>query len=267
MAFFAHQSSEFASLTHPNEVTKEELVVFHTLDRQVFSCLVLCLCRDISDSMQVMALWIWLEQVSYRQFMDIILTFPDPLMDALFNESIMCLKLAGSDNFPSPSGHSNDVPLLQSLTGKDLSLRYFLENRVTVLHGMAKTLQSVCTRAFHDIVEQAVTSFNYPPPQGVQSCDPHGFNDYQEESGCQDKSFDKCLAFMTFDIAIEAMLMQHVSGDEQALYARLVVRSAEMMDDILGLGFECVELDLEDAISHRLNHICLVELMPCSASF
>ncbi|KAL3579272.1 hypothetical protein D5086_020776 [Populus alba] len=54
-------SSSSSSVLNPM-VSPEEFKIFHTIDRTLYTRLVVNLNRDPADSMQVMALWIWLER-------------------------------------------------------------------------------------------------------------------------------------------------------------------------------------------------------------
>ncbi|GMH07752.1 hypothetical protein Nepgr_009592 [Nepenthes gracilis] len=145
-AVAAAQSSKSA------EVTQAEFHIFHTIDRQLFTILVYNLCLDQRQSARIMALWIWLEGQSFDTLVEDILTFPRPLIDALCQETIKCLKSAEDDVFPYPE--DDDIPLLRSLVRKEISLRYFHNNRVRVLRGVGKIVEQTCSCAFEDIVQQ-----------------------------------------------------------------------------------------------------------------
>ncbi|GAB2286766.1 hypothetical protein Dimus_021160 [Dionaea muscipula] len=333
--------TEPISSNRPTEVTTEEFKIFHMTDRQLFSRMVFSIGRNISESIQVIAFWIWLERVSCQYLVEDILTFSDLLIDSLINETLICLKLAETETFPFTDGHGVDIPFLQSLSKKDISLRYFHDNRVAMLKAVGKIMQDVCLRAFSDIIQAAfiqapggttttaaaalieapdeahggeihpplassrhfgynfshnikVGDFNLPmflptnvsssssvggggdgsghcnPP--LLSIDPCSFNSqpqapqrelaelldslrisYLFEGEKRELPLDDRTIFLTFSKGypisgpeireyftrafgdvIEALHMQDVPFEEQALYARLVIRDPKKMDEILG---------------------------------
>ncbi|GAB4836499.1 hypothetical protein Ancab_001411 [Ancistrocladus abbreviatus] len=313
-------SPEIMPLVHLRAVTDEEFMMYHIGDYQLFKRIV-SLGHNLSDSMQVMAFWMWLERASYKFFIHNISTFSSQVIANLFNETILCLKSAKSDNFPYPDGHYNDIPLLQSVTGIEISLKYFHDIRGTVLNGVRKMIRDVCMRVFRDIIQKAQAQMlgvggekeapvaqggafsesacnygysqtynNYDVPEfsvpldlesiqggiaGHRSGGSLSVNDprcgsYTQEqvlhgelaellcrlrvndpSEAEEKQVppDERTIFLTFSKGypiqedevqefftqtfgevIEALYMQDVSKDEQALYARLVVHKAEMME-------------------------------------
>ncbi|GAB2287333.1 hypothetical protein Dimus_021713 [Dionaea muscipula] len=173
------------SVLSPIIISKEEFHAFHTIDRQLFSILIFNLGRNIEDSTQIMALWIWIErqQQIMISFVETLLAAPLPLVDAICEESVLCLKVmirddddqyfpssqllsAGSGSGTAGSSRSSrsssstahdhgggGIPLLRSLLRMDISLRFFYENRVKVLRGVIQIVRDVCLKAFQDIVE------------------------------------------------------------------------------------------------------------------
>lgn len=73
------------------------------------------------------------------------------LVNSVANESVLCLNCVETDGWFRFDPHGNDLPLLRSLLGRNLSLRFFHENRVSVLCGVTKIVSEVCARAFEDI--------------------------------------------------------------------------------------------------------------------
>ncbi|KAL7228747.1 hypothetical protein ACSBR2_007443 [Camellia fascicularis] len=150
-------SSSF-SLTSPSScplITDEQFNDFHSIDRVLYSRLVLGLGRDPAESMQVMALWLLLERGSYNcHLVNKILSLPGSLINSLVDETAKCLKCTEGDRFVF-DGKENDIPLMQNLLGREINLRYFHENRIWVLRGVTKIVNEVCIRAFDEIMRSA----------------------------------------------------------------------------------------------------------------
>ncbi|KAF8403067.1 hypothetical protein HHK36_011161 [Tetracentron sinense] len=135
-------------------VTIEELKLYHSIDRELYARLVLKLRRDAGESMQVIALWLWLEEAGYDNLVKKMLPLPDALVNALADESVTCLACIETGQIQYlPDNY--DIPLIHSLMQKDISLQFFTENRANAIRGVTKFVNDVCTRAFNDIVLQA----------------------------------------------------------------------------------------------------------------
>ncbi|XP_022957165.1 uncharacterized protein LOC111458632 [Cucurbita moschata] len=134
-------------------VTQEEFNVFHTIDRTLFSRMVFTLGRDPDESVRVMGLWLWLEQ-NGEEFNLVykMLSLPDALVDALFDEAVLSLACIENDKFPFEPDTSVDIPLIQHVSKTPVSLRFFHENRLRILRGVTKICTDICYRAFKDIL-------------------------------------------------------------------------------------------------------------------
>lgn len=134
-------------------VTQEEFNMFHTIDRTLFTRMVFSIGRDADESVRVMGLWLWLEQ-NGEEFNLVykMLSFPDALIDALSDEAVMSLACIENDKFPFEPGSTVDIPLIQHVSKTPVSLRFFHENRLTILRGFTKICNDICHRAFRDIL-------------------------------------------------------------------------------------------------------------------
>ncbi|KAJ6322899.1 hypothetical protein OIU77_012687 [Salix suchowensis] len=139
-------------------VTPEEFKIFHTIDRTLYSRLLVNLDRDPAESMQVMALWIWLEKEARDNLVDKILSLPDALLNSLANEAVLCLNCVETGGFQyfSPESVDEEVPWTRQLTKTGLSLRFFHVNRLGILRALTKIINEVCARAFEDISRQVI---------------------------------------------------------------------------------------------------------------
>lgn len=105
-----------------------------------------------------MALFLWLEQRSCTPGLNLVYNiqpWSDPLINALADEAVQCLICLNTNEFPF--GHFNDdictVPLVRKLTNNEVSLRFFQENRVDIVHGIAQLVRHICLRAFDDVMK------------------------------------------------------------------------------------------------------------------
>ncbi|KAF8021912.1 hypothetical protein BT93_G2144 [Corymbia citriodora subsp. variegata] len=134
----------------------DEFFRFHRTDRRVYSRLVVNLNRDLNQSMQVMALLMWLERAGHDQtLVATVLKWPDSVLNALADEAVECLICMQRDEFPS-SSRTSDMCFTRNLTNREIGLAFFRENRVAVLQGMAKVINEVCALAFFDIIQKVV---------------------------------------------------------------------------------------------------------------
>ena len=140
-------------------VSQEEFNRFHTIDRELYTLLVINLFRDPAESMQVMGLWLWLEQKGFHNVTLKMLSLPHFFINELADEAVTCLKfLTGSTETPLSSYDINisDIPLIQCLMEKGITFKFFNDNRQNAASEIAKIVNEVCVRAFTDIMQQAV---------------------------------------------------------------------------------------------------------------
>lgn len=152
-------------------VSNEEFNLFHTLDRKLFTRLVFNLGRDPAESTQVMALWMWLEKKGKEIYLvnKLLHTLPDVLLNVMADESVMVLNCIGSDDFPYSSSLEPEIPVIQSTTKTDVTLKFFHEHRLGILRGVTDLFNQVCLRAFQDILhpEYMINTQGGPPSQNV----------------------------------------------------------------------------------------------------
>nr|GLL23189.1 uncharacterized protein LOC109188014 [Ipomoea trifida] len=133
-------------------VSEEDFKLFHSIDRKLFARLVVGLGRDPSESLQLMAFWLWLENAGNDMFLvKKVLSLPAQLMSEVAEETILCLKCVKNENFPFMEV---DLALLPNLVRKNglTSPVYLHQNRVAVMRGLKKMVTKVCFRAFDDIL-------------------------------------------------------------------------------------------------------------------
>ncbi|EOY30259.1 Uncharacterized protein TCM_037529 [Theobroma cacao] len=253
----------------PSFVSQEEFNAFHTIDRKLYSLLVINLWRDPVESMQVIALWLWLERVGFKNVVQKILSLPYILTNELADEAVTCLDVINNDQLASLS-EGNDIPLMQSLIDRDLSLQFFNKHRLIATQGIARIVNEVCIRALRDIMQHAIERNATRSLADSQKVMSHSLQQPTVQPGLPQVGFgpgadvelpwtqesevppDDRTMFVTFSKGypvhewevrefftraygdcIESLHMQEVPPDEQSLFARIVFRSESAIEIIL----------------------------------
>lgn len=141
-------------------LTLQQLQDFHTIDRRIFARLVLGLGVDPSQSQKVVAFWNWLEGRGSNNFVWRVLALTDSSLDAVANETIMCLNLLNKEGI-NPSLFTdvdNHISLMRSLVSEDFSFRFVYQNRGSARSSVDEFIENVCARAFRDIVPKNLTN-------------------------------------------------------------------------------------------------------------
>ncbi|KAK6152044.1 hypothetical protein DH2020_014679 [Rehmannia glutinosa] len=136
-----------------DEVTLDEFKIFYGLDRELYTILVRDLCRNPSESLQIMGFWLWLERGGFCNLISKILSLRQFLINKISDEALTCLKLV-NNQFPVSSG-APGFPLTQRLINSEISPQYFHENRRTIFHDLQNLVSDVYIPALSDIMEQA----------------------------------------------------------------------------------------------------------------
>ncbi|KAK9275831.1 hypothetical protein L1049_023103 [Liquidambar formosana] len=250
-------------------VSQEDFNRFHTIDRDLYTILVINLWRDPIESMQIIALWIWLERKGFNNVVKKMLSLPYILISEIADEAVTCLNCISSDHFPLSSENNNDIPLIQSLMEREISLQFFHEHRLLANQGVSKIVNEICIRALTDIMQQAIQRNAAQNLADGQMIMPPAFNQSLVHPGFPHRGLggdmvqpraqgnevippDDRTMFVTFSkgypvfewevrdfftIAygdcIESLYMQEVQPHEQALFARIVFRSPTTIQMIL----------------------------------
>ncbi|KAM3397859.1 hypothetical protein P3S68_001373 [Capsicum galapagoense] len=136
-------------------ITLEEFRTFHEIDRTLYSLLVNELQRDPTESMQTLALWIWLERTGSNNVIVKILSLPNNLINELANEAATCLKCIEDNRFLLLA-NTSEIPLTGKLIAKEFSLFFLNENRDSATSGIRNIITDVCLKALSDIMEKAL---------------------------------------------------------------------------------------------------------------
>lgn len=127
----------------------------HSMDRKLYSILVFELERDPKVSVNIIALWVWLEQGLFNDVVPKILLLPIKLINGLADEAVACLRCI-TDTMYLFSSDASEISLTQNLLGKQLSLNFFHENRVKASCGIRMVVENVCVKVLKDLIEMAI---------------------------------------------------------------------------------------------------------------
>ncbi|KAA8523323.1 hypothetical protein F0562_009746 [Nyssa sinensis] len=269
----------FFSMSSPIFISQEDFNLFHAIDRELYNLLVNDLWRDPLESMQVMTLWLWLEQRGFNNVVTKILSLPLSLINEVADEAVTCISCINNAFFLL-SSESTEIPLTESLMKEGISLQYFHENRGIVIRGFAQIETEVCFKAFTDIMQHAIRrncllklaaeNHMFVSPACYQSSVHPGFagmgrlggNMVQGQTQEDEVPPDDRTMFVTFSKGypvserevrqfftrsfgkcVESLYMQEVPPNEQSLYARIVFFSASAIDMILN-GQEKVKYNI-----------------------
>ncbi|WCJ42798.1 hypothetical protein M5689_023584 [Euphorbia peplus] len=228
----------------------EEFKAFHAIDRGLYSLLVLSLWRDPVESMQVLALWLWLERVGFNNVVEKILHLPHTIINQVTDEAIVCLSCINIDGFMC---QQMDIPLIQSLMDNDISLQFFINHRAQAAQGITKLIRDVCIRALDDIMQQAIHNQRMTSPsyENKQNKDVVFVNNVRNDAllAPEDRTmfvtFSKGYPVSEWEVrdffirsfgeySIESLHMQEVDKPhEQALFAKIVFKSVTNIHKIL----------------------------------
>ncbi|XP_019199142.1 PREDICTED: uncharacterized protein LOC109192891 [Ipomoea nil] len=138
------------------EVSVELMNLFHEIDRKLYSTLVFELERDPKVSVNIIALWIWLEKNKIKNAVDKVLSSPIKLINGLADEALSCLRCITDDMYLF-SSDASEITLTQNVLAKQLSLKFFHENRTSALSGIRMVVETVCVKVLDDLIQMAIT--------------------------------------------------------------------------------------------------------------
>jgi len=135
-------------------ISFEQLCLFHKMDREIFSCLVIHWARNPSQTLLIMALWLWLENIGYVSIISKLVGLHPTIINDVAQEAGSCLMCLEQEEFPIP----NDGGLLRTTTivERKISLRVFKQNRFTIIAGIKNVLNKTCSIIFNDILLQVL---------------------------------------------------------------------------------------------------------------
>jgi hypothetical protein len=148
-------------------ITRKEVHLFYQMDRELFCFLIFKLHREVTQSLLVMALWLWLEKVGCHNLIKKVSILSGTLINALVSEAVTCLQILEMDNPIIPIG--GGLPLTKIITQKEISLQMFNMKRYTSVTGIKIVLNQICARIFDDILQIVLKRQNIIATQGTTS--------------------------------------------------------------------------------------------------
>lgn len=252
-------------------ISLEELHIYHSIDREIFSRLIIKLSRDTAESLLIISLWLWLEEQGFPNFIFKIIPLSDPSLNSLANEAVLCLSHLDFTHHGGGNSHPTVLPATSTAAGKEISVQMFIQNRYRAISGVKYFLTNVCARIFTDILEivlgttnsksnDALVIHGFPHPIfGSITIFPKSLDHSFPTGGLWGwptadggVSEDDRTLFLTFSRGfpvmaeevkglyteafgdcVEDIQMEDVPAGEQSLYARMVMKSVVAVDRIL----------------------------------
>ncbi|KAL7166276.1 hypothetical protein ACSBR2_037032 [Camellia fascicularis] len=144
-------------------ITLEDLHLFHTADREIFSRLIIHLMRDLGQSLLEIALWLWLEVKRFPNIIAKFLNRSDFILDAITDEATAYRQaLESKTAFSSPSRSTMSV--IAKIIGKPISISMITHIKFTAIAEIKTFLNNACSLIFIDILQQVFGSLNHPLP-------------------------------------------------------------------------------------------------------
>ena len=140
-------------------ITLAELHLFHAIDREVFSRLVITLKRQPAQSLLIMALLLWLEDAKNCDIVSKLAKVSDSLLDAVTNEADLCLNILKAK---TSTTHGGSLNLMSRFMATEITLKTISKLKYTAISGVKAFLKNVCAWIFTDILLQVL-----PTPSNV----------------------------------------------------------------------------------------------------
>ncbi|KAJ8436751.1 hypothetical protein Cgig2_009725 [Carnegiea gigantea] len=134
-------------------ITLAELHIFHAIDREVFSRLVITLKRQPAQSLLIMALVLWLEDAKNCDLVSKLAKVSDNLLDAVANEVGLCLNILKTK---IPTTHGGSLHLMTRFMGTEITLKTISKLKYTAISGVKAFLKNICAWIFTDILLQVI---------------------------------------------------------------------------------------------------------------
>ncbi|KAJ6924746.1 hypothetical protein NC652_017884 [Populus alba x Populus x berolinensis] len=252
-------------------ITVDQLHAYHTIDREVFSRLVINLKRNPAESLLVIAVWLWLEDKRYPNVIAKMTSLADTVLNIVANEAALCLNFLESTNLPIiPNG--GGLPFTSIVIGKDISLEMFLQNKFTAISRIKNFLNTVCARIFTDILQcvlagtselignqpLVVPGFPHPvfgdvtilarsvdndfPAGGLWGWDPAltvpendrtMFLTFSRGFPVTNEEVTELFTSICGDCVVNVQMQENSQSNEQPLYAKMIMRTVTAVDQVL----------------------------------
>ncbi|GAB2275507.1 hypothetical protein Dimus_010264 [Dionaea muscipula] len=246
-----------------------KLHTIYSLQRMLFRKMVLDLCRSPGESLILIALCLWLQEIGYPNVILKLLVLHDTMLDKALDETVLYLRYLASQFTIGP-------PQITTISasedfGFDICLQMLFQYKYTTISAIKRYLRTVCSYVFTDLLYHASPDASYFIPYQIISIPgfPHPiFGSLNIRLWPMDHIFytqglwpwcpmnqvdaDDRSLFITFSKGFPVSdqeireLFTKIFGDcvdivdlantkpnQQPLFARLVLRTVEMVDHIL----------------------------------
>ncbi|KAL9240772.1 hypothetical protein vseg_014954 [Gypsophila vaccaria] len=134
-------------------ITLAEFHIFHSIDRNIFSRLVLALKRQVTQSLLIMALWLWLEDANKSEIISKLTNLSNNMLDLVANEASLYINCLKSKTIPP---HGGTLIKMTGIMGKEINMKTISETKYTTISGVKAFLTNVCAWSFTDILLQVL---------------------------------------------------------------------------------------------------------------
>ncbi|KAM7258834.1 hypothetical protein ACFE04_014575 [Oxalis oulophora] len=208
--------------------------VFHQVERELFKILAVYLCRSPTESMQVVALWLWLERnPTLGSFMHRLVGFPYTIIFAVVEETAKCLHFLQGGQI---AGDEFEIPLIEMLIERNIPLHIFQHYSIGVAEGINGVLITVCGRAFYDlmlIVHQINTAAQQIVPTLSGDDQKSMFLNFSRGRPVPEFALLNYLTVTYGDNIIQSLVMQQVGANLQPMFAKVIFNDKATVQNIL----------------------------------
>ncbi|OVA00092.1 hypothetical protein BVC80_1453g11 [Macleaya cordata] len=153
-------------------VTIDDLRSFHSVDRDIYTRLVMNLLRNPVEALQIMAFWVWIEESGFPNIITKMESVTNLVLNSLVEEAKLCLNYITKEVPPPAStmNNNNGIPIMRNLMNdkQKISFEFLHEHRLNALCGITKTMKNL-SKVFDDIIQQAMANAAavVPPPSSM----------------------------------------------------------------------------------------------------
>ncbi|MED6164101.1 hypothetical protein PIB30_086462 [Stylosanthes scabra] len=230
-------------------ITTKELHLFYRSDRELFCRLICNLNLNITRSLLIMVLWLWLEYTGYPNIISTMMQLTDSMLMSLSKEAIMCLDTLGALQNPVVP-NDGGLPLTKILVQKHISLDLFIMRRYTAIAGLgvSSTTPFVVPGFPHPLFS------DFTVPQGVEDFDVLNPRIWTNKKPNDDVTEQDKTMFLTFsrDFPVsedemiylfrrsygqnsveEIVMVNNFEANHQPMFAKMIMDGVSLVDQIL----------------------------------
>ncbi|KAL9226757.1 hypothetical protein vseg_002531 [Gypsophila vaccaria] len=134
-------------------ISLQDMHLFHSVDRSLFSRLVMRLARNPTESMLAIAFWFWLREQRLPNLIIRLLHTSDFMVNKVADEAKICLDSLAA-NQPMPS--IVNTAFTATVLGNNVPLNLMHRDKQRTIDRIRFFLNRVCARVFTDIIDQVL---------------------------------------------------------------------------------------------------------------